>query len=127
MAKVKLDYEAVRYVAAKALYENDKFYKELVQAVTYKKYGVGYVELISNPYKRVQDSARALSNISRILSDCYGDDWYRVVTHTNGIIAILGKLKGYSSVDVEVYKVHDDSLLLNIFRNTEIRYMSNRK
>ena len=121
MAKVRLDYEAIRFIAAKALLEKDDNAIELIRIVTYKRYGVGFIELLSNPYNRVQDSARALNIISKLLSDCIGDCWYTLVTNKDGIKYIVNRLKGYPFEGINV-KIEDTKVLEQIFKSYEINY-----
>ena len=121
MAKVRLDYEAVRYIAAKAVFEKDDNAIELIRMATYKRYGVGFMELLLNPYNRVQDSARALTIIGSLLSDCVGTCWYTLVTNEDGIKYIVNRLKGYPVEGITV-KMEDTKVLAQIFKNYEIRY-----
>ena len=128
MALVKVRLEAVRYLAAKALYEDDDACKKIMQIVTYKRSGVGMKNVIVNPYYRDGNSPYSLNIIADMLSKNVGDDWYKLILTDEGINFILMKLQGNNAVSDENILsgvTLTDEYLLTFFKQKEVLYISN--
>ena len=128
MALVKVRLEAVRYLAAKALYEDDDACKKIMQIVTYKRSGVGMKNVIVNPYYRDVNSPYSLNIIADMLSKNVGDDWYKLILTDEGINFILMKLQGNNAVSDENILsgvTLTDEYLLTFFKQKEVLYISN--
>lgn len=109
MALVKVRLEAVRYLAAKAKYEDDDVCKKIIKFVTYKRKGVGVKNLITSPYHRDGNSPYILNKIADILSKNVGDNWYKLVLKDEGIKFILNVLHNEAeNKDIKDYV--DDTL-----------------
>lgn len=109
MALVKVRLEAVRYIAAKAKYEDDDVCKKIIKFVTYKRKGVGVKNLITSPYHRDGNSPYILNKIADILSKNVGDNWYKLVLKDEGIKFILNVLHNEAeNKDIKDYV--DDTL-----------------
>ena len=109
MALVKVRLEAVRYLAAKALYEEDETCKKIMQIATYKRSGVGMKNLITNPYYRDGNSPYILNKIADMLSKSVGNDWYKLLLTNEGIKFILNILHNEAeNKDIKDYV--DDTL-----------------
>lgn len=93
MAIVKVRLEAVRYLAAKARYEDNEYCKKIMQLVTYKRRSVGFTNLLAEPFYKDGNSPRALNIIADILTDKVGDNWYKLVATDEGIEYIAGVLQ----------------------------------
>lgn len=98
---VKVRLEAVRYLAAKAKYEDDDACKKIIKFVTYKRKGVGVKNLITNPYLRDGNSPYILNLVSDILSKNVGACWYKLVVSDEGINYISGILQGNNEISDE--------------------------
>ena len=123
MALVKVRLEAVRYLAAKALYENDDACKKIMQIVTYKRSGVGMKNVIANPYYRDGNSPYSLNIIADMLSKNVGDNWYKLILTDEGINFISNVLHNEAeSKDIKDYV--DDTLkdkdVLIFLKNKEL-------
>lgn len=109
MALVKVRLEAVRYLAAKAKYEDDDVCKKIIKFVTYKRTGVGVKNLITNPYLRNGNSPYILNKIADMLSKNVGDNWYKLIVSDEGINFISDVLHNEAeSKDIKDYV--DDTL-----------------
>lgn len=109
MALVKVRLEAVRYIAAKAKYEDNETCKKIIKFVTYKRTGVGMKNLITNPYKRDGNSPYSLNIIADMLSKNVGDSWYKLILTDEGINFISNVLHNEAeSKDIKDYV--DDTL-----------------
>ena len=95
---VRIRLEAVRYLAAKAKYEDDDVCKKIMKIVTYKRTGVGVKNLITNPYLRNGNSPYILNKIANMLDTNIGADWYKLVVSDEGINYILNVLQGNNAV-----------------------------
>lgn len=128
MAIVKARLEAVRYIAAKAVYEEDETCKKIIKFVTYKRTGVGVKNLITNPYKRDGNSPYALNIVSNTLSKSIGENWYKLVVNDEGIKFILNVLRNEVSSE-ELKHCIDVSLsdkdILIFLRNMEMMLVQN--
>lgn len=123
MALVRVRLEAVRYLAAKAKYEDDDVCKKIMKIVTYKRTGVGAKNLITSPYLRDENSPYILNKISNILSENIGDNWYKLVVTDEGINFIYNVLHNEAeSKDMKDYV--DDTLkgedVLIFLKNKEL-------
>lgn len=123
MALVKVRLEAVRYLAAKALYEDDDVCKKIMQIVTYKRTGVGMKNVVTNPYYRDGNSPYSLNIIADMLSKNVGDNWYKLILTDEGINFISNVLHNESeSKDIKDYV--DDTLknedVLIFLKNKEL-------
>lgn len=123
MALVKVRLEAVRYLAAKAKYEDDDVCKNIMRFVTYKRKGVGFRNLLSKPYYRNGNSPYTLNKIADMLSKSVGNDWYKLLLTNEGIKFILNILQNEAeSKDIKDYV--DDTLkdedVLIFLRNKEL-------
>ena len=109
MALVKVRLESVRYLAAKAKYEDDDVCKKIMKIVTYKRTGVGVKSLITNPYLRNGNSPYILNKIADMLSKNVGYNWYKLVVSDEGINFISNVLHNEAeSKDIKDYV--DDTL-----------------
>ena len=128
MALVRVKLESVRYLAAKAKYEDDDVCKKIMKIVTYKRTGVGVKNLITNPYLRNENSPYILNKIADMLSKNVGDNWYKLITTDEGINFILMKLQGNDEVSDENILscvTLTDEYLLTFFKQKEVLYISN--
>lgn len=128
MALVKVRLEAVRYLAAKAKYEDDDVCKKIIKFVTYKRKGVGVKNLITSPYHRDGNSPYILNKIADILSKNVGDNWYKLVLKDEGIKFILNVLHNEAeNKDIKDYV--DDTLkdedVLIFLKNKELLLANN--
>lgn len=116
MALVKARLEAVRYIAAKAKYEDDDVCKKIIKFVTYKRTGVGMKNVIANPYYRDGNSPYSLNIIADILSKNVGDNWYKLVLTNEGINFISSVLHNEAeSKDIKDYvdvTLSDEDILI---------------
>ena len=123
MALVKVRLEAVRYLAAKAKYEDNDVCKKIIRFVTYKRTGVGVNNLITNPYLRNGNSPYILNKIADMLSKNVGDNWYKLVVCDEGINYISMKLQGNNAVSDENILscvTLTDEYLITFFKQKEI-------
>ena len=123
MALVKVRLEAVRYLAAKAKYEDNNICKKIIKIVTYKRTGVGVKNLITKPYMRNGNSPYILNKIADMLSKNVGDNWYKLVLTDEGISFISNVLHNEAeSKDIKDYV--DDTLkdedILIFLKNKEL-------
>lgn len=123
MSLVKVRLEAVRYLAAKAKYEDDDACKKIMQIVTYKHTGIGMKNVITNPYYRDGNSPYSLNIIADMLSKSVGNDWYKLLLTNEGIKFILNILHNEAeSKDIKDYV--DDTLkdedILIFLKNKEL-------
>lgn len=130
MALVKVRLEAVRYLAAKAVYEEDETCKKIMKFVTYKRTGVGVKNLITSPYLRNGNSPYILNKIADILSKNVGDNWYKLVPKDEGIKFILNVLHNEAeNKDIKDYV--DDTLkdedILIFLKNKELLLANSNK
>ena len=128
MALVKVRLEAVRYISAKAKYEDDDVCKKIIKFVTYKRKGVGVKNLITSPYHRDGNSPYILNKIADILSKNVGDNWYKLVLKDEGIKFILNVLHNEAeNKDIKDYV--DDTLkdedVLIFLKNKELLLANN--
>ena len=127
MAIVKVRLEAVRYLAAKAKYEDDDVCKKIMKIVTYKRTGVGVKNLITNPYLRNGNSPYILNKIANMLDTNIGADWYKLVVSDEGINYILNVLQGNNKVTHENILscvTLTDEYLLTFFKQQEILFVN---
>lgn len=127
MALVKVRLEAVRYLAAKALYEDDDACKKIMQIVTYKRSGVGMKNVITNPYYRDGNSPYSLNVIADMLSNNVGDNWYKLILTDEGINFISSVLHNEAeSKDIKDYVdvTLTDEYLLTFFKQKEILFVN---
>lgn len=127
MAIIKVRLEAVRYLAAKAKYEDDDVCKKIIKFVTYKRKGVGIKNLITNPYHRDGNSPYILNKIADMLSNSIGDDWYKLILTDEGIDYISMKLQGNNAVsdeDILSDVTLTDEYLLTFFKQKEILFVN---
>ena len=127
MALVKVRLEAVRYLAAKAKYEDDDVCKNIIRFVTYKRTGVGVKNIITNPYLRNGNSPYILNKIADMLSNSIGDNWYKLVVSDEGINFILMKLQGDNTVEDENILsgvTLTDEYLLTFFKQQETLFVN---
>ena len=127
MALVKVRLEAVRYIAAKAVYEEDEDCKKIMRFVTYNRKGVGFHNLLSKPYYRDGNSPRALNVIADTLDANIGADWYKLVVYDEGINYILMKLQCNNTVsdeDILSDVTLTDEYLLTFFKQKEILFVN---
>lgn len=130
MALVKVRLEAVRYLAAKAKYEDDDVCKNIIRFVTYKRTGVGVKNLITNPYLRNGNSPYILNKIADMLSKNVGDNWYKLILTDEGINFISNVLHNEAeSKDIKDYV--DDTLkdedILIFLKNKELLLANKNK
>lgn len=124
---VRIRLEAVRYLAAKAKYEDDAVCKKIIQIVTYKRSGVGMRNVIENPYYRDRNSPYSLNIIADMLSKNVGDSWYKLILTDEGINFILMKLQGNNAVSDENILsgvTLTDEYLLTLFKQKEILFVN---
>lgn len=125
MAIVKVSNEAIRYLSAKALYDSDENCKKIMNIITYKKRGAGFITLLEEPYYRDSNSPRVLNIISEQIGSLIGNNWYKLVQDDLGIKAILGVLS-YEHIDKDslgyLYETTDNVLLSNL-KAKEIIYV----
>lgn len=122
MALVKVRLEAVRYLAAKAKYEDDDVCKKIMKIATYKHSGVGMKNVIANPYYRDGNSPYSLNIIADMLSKNVGDNWYKLILTDEGINFIYNVLHNEAeSKDIKDY-VDDTSKedILIFLKNKEL-------
>lgn len=127
MAIIKAHLEAVRYIAAKAKYEENEVCKKIIKFVTYKRSGVGVKNLITNPYMRNGNSPYILNKIADMLSKNVGDNWYKLVVSDEGISFILMKLQGNNAVSDENILsgiTLTDEYFLTFFKQKEILFVN---
>ena len=127
MALVKVRLEAVRYLAAKAKYEDDDVCKNIIRFVTYKRTGVGVKNIITNPYLRNGNSPYILNKIADMLSNSIGDNWYKLVVSDEGINFILMKLQCDNTVEDENILsgvTLTDEYLLTFFKQQETLFVN---
>lgn len=104
MAIVKVRLEAVRYIAAKARYEDNEACKKIMQLVTYKRRSVGFTNLLVEPYYKDGNSPRALNIIADMLDAKVGAKWYKVAVSDKGIDYIAGVLQNQpTSLGIESF------------------------
>lgn len=123
---VKVRLEAVRYLAAKAKYEDDDACKKIIKFVTYKRKGIGVKNLITNPYYRDNKSPYILNLVSDILSKNVGNNWYKLVLTDEGINFISGVLQGNTVSDENILSDVDlsDEYLISFFKQKEILFVN---
>lgn len=127
MALVKVRLEAVRYLAAKAVYEEDESCKKILRLTTYKRKGVGFSNLLSKPYHRDGNSPYILNKIADILSNSVGDNWYKLVLKDEGINFILMKLQCDNTLEDENILsgvTLTDEYLIKLFKQKEILFVN---
>lgn len=127
MALIRVRLESVRYLAAKAKYEENETCKKVMRLVTYKRKGVGVKNLITNPYYRDGNSPYSLNIIADMISKNVGDDWYKLITTDEGINYILMKLQGNDEVSDENILSDvtlTDEYLLTFFKQKEILFVN---
>ena len=127
MALIKVRLEAVRYLAAKALYEDDDACKKIMQIVTYKRSGVGMKNVITNPYYRDGNSPYSLNIIANTLDANIGADWYKLVVSDEGINYISMILQGNNEVSDENILsgvTLTDEYLLTFFKQQETLFVN---
>ena len=127
MAIIKVRLEAVRYLAAKAVYEEDETCKKIMKLVTYKRRGVGFNNLLVEPFYKDGNSPRALNIIADTLDTKVGANWYKIVVSDEGINYILGVLQGSNEVSDENILscvTLSDEYLLNFFKQHEIMFVN---
>lgn len=127
MALIRVRLESVRYLAAKAKYEENETCKKVMRLVTYKRKGVGVKNLITNPYYRDGNSPYSLNIIADMISKNVGDDWYKLITTDEGINYILMKLQGNNAVSDENILSDvtlTDEYLLTFFKQKEILFVN---
>lgn len=122
MAKIVLEYEAVRYLACKAVFGKNEDALDIVMYLTYNKRGAGFKNLLVNPYNRVADSPRALAIISNTISKAVGDAWYLLVTTDEGIKHISKCLRGSSSELAISPEVCTEEYALDVFKRAEFDF-----
>ena len=125
MALVKVRLEAVRYLAAKAVYEENEACKKIMRLVTYKRKGVGFNNLLVKPFYRDGNSPRALNVIADTLDANVGADWYKLVVSDEGINYILMKLQCNDEVSDENILsgvTLTDEYLIKLFKQKEILF-----
>ena len=123
MAIIKVRLEAVRYLAAKAKYEENETCKKIMSLITYKRKGVGFRNLLENPYYKDGNSPRALNVIADTLDTKVGANWYKLVVSDEGINFISNVLHNEAeSKDIKDYV--DDTLkdedVLIFLKNKEL-------
>ena len=127
MAIIKVRLEAVRYLAAKAVYGEDETCKKIMKLVTYKRKGVGFNNLLSKPFYRDGNSPRALNVIANMLDTNIGDDWYKFVVSDEGINYILNVLQGNDAVSDENILscvTLTDEYLITFFKQQEMLFVN---
>ena len=127
MAIVKVRLEAVRYLAAKEVYEENETCKKIMRLVTYKRKGVGFRNLFSKPYYRDGNSPRVLNIIADTLDAKVGANWYKLVVSDEGINYILMKLQGNDEVSDENILscvTLTDEYLITFFKQQEILFVN---
>lgn len=127
MAIIKVRLEAVRYLAAKAVYEEDETCKKIMKLVTYKRRGVGFNNLLVRPFYRDGNSPRALNVIADTLDTNVGVNWYKLVVSDEGINYISGVLQGNNEVSDENILscvTLTDEYLLTFFKQHEILFVN---
>lgn len=97
MAIIKVRLEAVRYIAAKARYEDNEACKKIMKLVTYKRRSVGFANLLVEPYYKDGNSPRALNIIADMLDAKVGDEWYKAVVSDKGIDYVAGVLQNQNT------------------------------
>lgn len=128
MAIVRVRLEAVRYLAAKALYENNEDCKKIMQLVTYKRRGVGFSNLLVEPYYKDGNSPRVLNIIADMLGNKVRDDWYKLVLSDKGIEYIASILQNKpASLDEALlsYVTLNDGDVLIFFNQQEMLLVNN--
>lgn len=129
MALVKIRLEAVRYLAAKALYGDDNDCKNIMRFVTYKSTGVGVKNLITNPYLRNGNSPYILNKIADMLSKSVGNDWYKLILTDDGIKFILNILHNEAeSKDIKDYvdATLKDEDIITFFKQQETLFVNKK-
>ena len=127
MAIIKVRLEAVRYLAAKAKYEENETCKNIMKLVTYKRRGVGFHNLLESPYYKDGNSPRALNVIADTLDTNVGVNWYKLVVSDEGINYISGVLQGNNEVSDENILSDvtlTDEYLLTFFKQQEILFVN---
>jgi len=127
MAIVKVKLEAVRYLAARAIYGDDKTCKEIMNFVTYKRRSVGFTNLLINPYYRDGNSPRALNIIANAIASKAGDEWYKLVISDEGINHILGVLRDEAVNPVETDlqgSTLTNEYLITFFKQQEVLFVT---
>ena len=127
MAIIKVRLEAVRYLAAKAVYEEDETCKKIMKLVTYKRRGVGFNNLLVEPFYKDGNSPRALNVIADTLDTNVGDNWYKLIVSDEGMNYILGVLQGNNEVSDENILscvTLSDEYLLKFFKQHEIMFVN---
>lgn len=127
MAIVKVRLEAVRYLAAKALYDKDETCKKIMDLVTYKRRGVGFQNLLERPYYKDANSPRALNIIADIFEANFGDSWYKLVATIVGLEYMLKVLQGDDGVSDKVILpcfALTDEYLLGFFKRSEVLFVN---
>lgn len=128
MAIIKIQLEAVRYIAAKAVYENDELCKSIISSTTYGRRGVGFNNLIDFPYHRDANSPRACNVIADTISKKLGDDWYKLLVDNDGIQYIRGVLRNENTIQIDLtlasYNLTDEDLLY-FFKEQEVLLQTN--
>ena len=123
MAIIKVRLEAVRYLAARAKYENDETCNKIMRLVTYKRRGAGFINLVEAPFYKDGNSPRALNIISDMLDSYVGTDWYKLVVSDEGIEYIANVLQGKpKNRDLETlsgYSLSDEDVLI-FLKNKEL-------
>lgn len=127
MAKIRPDYEAVRYLAGKALYDKDELCKSIMQVATFKKRGIGFKTILTDPYVRDNNSTRVVNIISEMISKSAGDGWYLFVARTEGLEFILKSIIGIKGeLVISPDDIPDDEQALNLMKIYEWS-VSNKK
>lgn len=127
MAIIKVHLEAVRYLAAKAVYGGNEKAKAIMGYSTYRRRGSGFSNLLEFPFYRDGNSPRAVNVIADLIAEAVGADWYKLLLTDDGISSIHGVLLGgNSSFDISSSNVADidDKTMLNFFRQQEALFDS---
>ena len=130
MAIIKVRLEAVRYLAAKAVYEENETCKKIMKLVTYKRRGVGFHNLLEEPFYRDGNSPRALNVIADTLDTKVGANWYKFVVSDEGINYISEVLQDNNEVsdeNISSYVTLTDEYLLTFFKQQEILFVNECK
>ena len=128
MAIIKIQLEAVRYIAARAVYGNDELCKSIISSTTYGRRGVGFNNLIDFPYHRDKNSPRACNVIADAISKKLGDNWYKLLVDNDGIQYIRGILRNENTIQIDLtlasYNLSDEDLLY-FFKEQEVLLQTN--
>lgn len=127
MAIIKVRLEAVRYLVAKAVYEENETCKKIIKLVTYKRKGVGFHNLLVEPFYKDGNSPRALNVIADTLDTKVGTNWYKLVVSDEGINYISMVLQGNNELSDENILscvTLTDEYLLTFFKQKEILFVN---